>query len=494
MHHNCSVCFEYIFDTTTTISVLPCGHTMHLECVVQMEGYSKYSCPVCSRSICDMSLVWEKLDQETNQESLRTWGILAVEIDFLGLLVLERMICYNFVPTQNASGLMVLSLFGVLGLVALDVHLLDNAEPLLIWNPFKSRNQSSLDCSGAEPGVVVVPFYIMSWAAPCLGKLEGELGFGRAPSVFARSGTYWDSNLFPFTSSSGECLPQTALGGPEELQKVKFVRIQIVVLVGPCGLIHQASFTSCSPSFLNFGTRSAFSLAFFGFLFQGVCHVDALDLIWDLSRARLALDVHISWIIQNLVLKWNPFRWLALDVHLLDNPVPSLTWNPFRSSFPFSSSSGSCGFELELRLNTPVPVNPSGLGDSMMPPGSLNMFLLAVIIVVIKLDIELLNFVSADEALSAVLSRSMMLMFYDPMHKVVGDYGRLLMSKSCFNSSVWGTTTLACVQLQILSVERKEGGGVSILSLCAYGVPQRLNCGVAGPFSWCLLICDDTVL
>lgn len=64
MHHNCPVCFEYVFDTTKNITVLPCGHTMHLECVKQMEQHFQYSCPVCSRSYCDMSRVWEKLDQE----------------------------------------------------------------------------------------------------------------------------------------------------------------------------------------------------------------------------------------------------------------------------------------------------------------------------------------------------------------------------------------------------------------------------------------------
>ncbi|XP_060176952.1 E3 ubiquitin-protein ligase RZFP34-like isoform X2 [Lycium barbarum] len=64
MHHNCAVCFEYVFDATKSITVLPCGHAMHLECVMQMQQHSQYSCPVCSKSYCDMSRVWEKLDQE----------------------------------------------------------------------------------------------------------------------------------------------------------------------------------------------------------------------------------------------------------------------------------------------------------------------------------------------------------------------------------------------------------------------------------------------
>nr|GMD44512.1 E3 ubiquitin-protein ligase MIEL1-like [Ipomoea batatas] len=64
MHHNCPVCFEFVFDTTKNITVLPCGHTMHLECVMEMERHYQYSCPVCSKSFCDMSRVWEKLDEE----------------------------------------------------------------------------------------------------------------------------------------------------------------------------------------------------------------------------------------------------------------------------------------------------------------------------------------------------------------------------------------------------------------------------------------------
>ncbi|KAK3043037.1 hypothetical protein RJ639_002605 [Escallonia herrerae] len=36
MHHNCPVCFEYLFDTTKDLTVLPCGHSIHLECVKGM--------------------------------------------------------------------------------------------------------------------------------------------------------------------------------------------------------------------------------------------------------------------------------------------------------------------------------------------------------------------------------------------------------------------------------------------------------------------------
>ncbi|CAL1373007.1 unnamed protein product [Linum trigynum] len=64
MHHNCPVCFEFLFETTKDITVLHCGHTIHVECLNQMQRHFQYSCPVCSKSYCDMSQAWKKLDQE----------------------------------------------------------------------------------------------------------------------------------------------------------------------------------------------------------------------------------------------------------------------------------------------------------------------------------------------------------------------------------------------------------------------------------------------
>nr|GEV41913.1 E3 ubiquitin-protein ligase RZFP34 [Tanacetum cinerariifolium] len=37
---------------------------MHFTCLKEMELHHRYSCPVCSKSICDLSDVWEKLDHE----------------------------------------------------------------------------------------------------------------------------------------------------------------------------------------------------------------------------------------------------------------------------------------------------------------------------------------------------------------------------------------------------------------------------------------------
>ncbi|KAM3401965.1 hypothetical protein ACQJBY_001474 [Aegilops geniculata] len=54
----------YLFDSTMDISVLHCGHTIHLECLNEMRVHHHFSCPVCSRSACDMTDAWQKLDQE----------------------------------------------------------------------------------------------------------------------------------------------------------------------------------------------------------------------------------------------------------------------------------------------------------------------------------------------------------------------------------------------------------------------------------------------
>lgn len=73
MHHNCPVCFEFLFDTMKDITVLPCGHTMHVDCVKEMELRNRFSCPVCSKSICDLSNLWEKLDQEIASTPMPEW-------------------------------------------------------------------------------------------------------------------------------------------------------------------------------------------------------------------------------------------------------------------------------------------------------------------------------------------------------------------------------------------------------------------------------------
>ncbi|KAG4931177.1 hypothetical protein JHK86_048138 [Glycine max] len=64
MHHDCPVCFEYLFESRNDVTVMPCGHTIHKSCLNEMREHFQYSCPLCLKSVCDMSKVWEKFDIE----------------------------------------------------------------------------------------------------------------------------------------------------------------------------------------------------------------------------------------------------------------------------------------------------------------------------------------------------------------------------------------------------------------------------------------------
>ncbi|TVU48402.1 hypothetical protein EJB05_08038, partial [Eragrostis curvula] len=106
MHHNCPVCFEYLFDSTKAISVLHCGHTIHLECLYEMRAHQQFSCPICLRSACDMSDAWQKLDQEVaaspmpaiyQKKMVRTLALQS------RLSHLHRLLCQNAVLTTNVS-------------------------------------------------------------------------------------------------------------------------------------------------------------------------------------------------------------------------------------------------------------------------------------------------------------------------------------------------------------------------------------------------------
>nr|GMD92258.1 E3 ubiquitin-protein ligase MIEL1 [Ipomoea batatas] len=55
---------QYLFESRNDVTVLPCGHTLHKNCLKEMQEHYQYTCPICSKSVCDMSKVWEKFDAE----------------------------------------------------------------------------------------------------------------------------------------------------------------------------------------------------------------------------------------------------------------------------------------------------------------------------------------------------------------------------------------------------------------------------------------------
>ncbi|XWS14024.1 hypothetical protein CRYUN_Cryun36dG0088500 [Craigia yunnanensis] len=64
MRHHCPICYEYLFDSLKDTTVMKCGHTMHGECYYEMIKRDKYCCPICSKSVIDMSRTWKRIDEE----------------------------------------------------------------------------------------------------------------------------------------------------------------------------------------------------------------------------------------------------------------------------------------------------------------------------------------------------------------------------------------------------------------------------------------------
>lgn len=64
MKHHCPICYEYLFDSLRETRVLKCGHTIHSECLHDMISHEQYTCPICFKSVVDLSRLWRKFDEE----------------------------------------------------------------------------------------------------------------------------------------------------------------------------------------------------------------------------------------------------------------------------------------------------------------------------------------------------------------------------------------------------------------------------------------------
>ncbi|XP_047940642.1 zinc finger protein BRUTUS-like [Salvia hispanica] len=58
---NCPICCDFLFTSSTAVRALPCGHYMHSACF-QAYACTHYSCPICSKSMGDMSVYFGMLD------------------------------------------------------------------------------------------------------------------------------------------------------------------------------------------------------------------------------------------------------------------------------------------------------------------------------------------------------------------------------------------------------------------------------------------------
>ncbi|XP_031258209.1 E3 ubiquitin-protein ligase MIEL1-like isoform X1 [Pistacia vera] len=64
MKNYCPVCYEYLFDSVKDSTVMKCGHTMHTDCFLEMTKQNQYRCPICSKTVLNMSDYWRLLDME----------------------------------------------------------------------------------------------------------------------------------------------------------------------------------------------------------------------------------------------------------------------------------------------------------------------------------------------------------------------------------------------------------------------------------------------
>ncbi|XP_047330056.1 zinc finger protein BRUTUS-like [Impatiens glandulifera] len=66
---NCPICCDFLFTSSATVRGLPCGHFMHSACF-QAYTCTHYICPICSKSLGDMSVYFGMLDALLATEEL----------------------------------------------------------------------------------------------------------------------------------------------------------------------------------------------------------------------------------------------------------------------------------------------------------------------------------------------------------------------------------------------------------------------------------------
>ena len=67
LESDCPICHDFMFTSATPIKALVCGHFMHTSCFTQYTR-SAYTCPICCRSLGDMSAYFSMIDNLLAQE------------------------------------------------------------------------------------------------------------------------------------------------------------------------------------------------------------------------------------------------------------------------------------------------------------------------------------------------------------------------------------------------------------------------------------------
>jgi len=70
MKNDCPVCLEYLFDSVRRAAVLPCGHTVHADCLEEMQKARQLACPLCCKSFQNMRDIWNIMDEEAQSNPM----------------------------------------------------------------------------------------------------------------------------------------------------------------------------------------------------------------------------------------------------------------------------------------------------------------------------------------------------------------------------------------------------------------------------------------
>jgi len=66
---NCPICNQNMFNSIKSVSTMLCGHGIHIGCLREYEK-TNFKCPMCSKSIADMSATWRDIDEEIRAQPM----------------------------------------------------------------------------------------------------------------------------------------------------------------------------------------------------------------------------------------------------------------------------------------------------------------------------------------------------------------------------------------------------------------------------------------
>lgn len=67
---SCPICHESLFQSTEPLRGLKCGHVMHLSCFTEYCRGQRYTCPLCMKSVEDMSEYFGLLDAAVRMQPM----------------------------------------------------------------------------------------------------------------------------------------------------------------------------------------------------------------------------------------------------------------------------------------------------------------------------------------------------------------------------------------------------------------------------------------